>query len=81
MEQRGLVAREECPEDARGSMVRLTNAGRAAVEDIAPAHSEAVRRYYFDQLSDGELETLAVVFDRLLGTLARDKAAPAGPRQ
>jgi MarR family protein len=27
MEKRGLVAREECSEDARGSMVRLTDAG------------------------------------------------------
>src|SRR5260370_42097367 len=41
MEKRGLVAREECSEDARGSMVRLTGAGRAAVEGLAPEHSAA----------------------------------------
>jgi len=70
MEKRGFVAREECSEDARGSMVRLTAAGRAAVDDAAPEHSEAVRRYFFNPLSRDELETLRAVFDRLLENLA-----------
>jgi len=74
MEKRGFVAREECSEDARGSMVRLTDAGRAAVEDAAPEHSEAIRRYFFNPLSRDELETLTAVFDRLLDHLARDQA-------
>jgi DNA-binding MarR family transcriptional regulator len=74
METRGLVAREECSEDGRGSMVRLTDAGRAAVEDAAPEHSQAIRRYFFDPLSSDELETLAAVFDRLLDNLASDTA-------
>ena len=38
MERRGLVAREECSEDGRGSMVRLTDTGRAAIEGAAPEH-------------------------------------------
>jgi DNA-binding MarR family transcriptional regulator len=69
MEKRGLVTREECSEDARGSMVRLTDAGRAAVEDAAPEHSEAIRRYFFDPLSREELATLAVMLSRLLDNL------------
>jgi DNA-binding MarR family transcriptional regulator len=72
MEKRGLVAREECSEDARGSMVRLTDAGRVAVEDAAPEHSEAIRRYFFNPLSNNELGTLAAVFDRLLMNLSED---------
>ena len=73
MEKRGLVAREECSDDARGSMVRLTGAGRDAVEGAAPEHAEAIRRYFFNPLSSEELETLSVVFDRLLDNLARNK--------
>ena len=69
MEKRRLVAREDCEEDARGSMVRLTDVGRATVDGVAPEHSEAVRRYFFNALSSDELETLAVVFDRLLENL------------
>src|SRR3954453_16287700 len=70
MEKRGLVVREECAEDARGLMVRLTKFGRRATEDAAPAHAEAVRRYFFDQLSKDEIETMAVMFDRVLDNLA-----------
>src|SRR5207237_1725335 len=69
MEKRGLVAREECSEDARGLMVRLTDAGREAIEGAAPQHAETVHRYFFDLVSREELETLAAVFDRLLGNL------------
>src|SRR5207245_10834872 len=40
MERRGLVARAECAEDARGLMVRLTKAGRRASEEAAPRQAE-----------------------------------------
>jgi DNA-binding MarR family transcriptional regulator len=71
MEKRRLVAREECEEDARGSMVRLTDAGRATVDGVAPEHSEAIRRYFFNVLSKHELETFATVVDRLRVNLAK----------
>ena len=73
MEKRGLVIREECAEDARGLMVRLTKAGRRAIEEAAPGHAEAVRRYFFDQLSNDEIETMAAAFDRVLDNLRRGK--------
>lgn len=69
MEKRGLVVREECAEDARGLMVRLSKAGRLAIEAAAPAHAEAVQRYFFDLLSKDELDTMAAVFDRVLENL------------
>ncbi|MFI9007593.1 MarR family winged helix-turn-helix transcriptional regulator [Actinosynnema sp. NPDC053489] len=72
MEKRGLVAREDCAEDARGSMVRLTAAGRAAIESAAPGHVETVRRYLFDGLSAAEADVLDRVFHRVLGRIAAD---------
>jgi DNA-binding MarR family transcriptional regulator len=72
METRGMVAREPCEDDARGSMVRMTAQGRAAIEATAPQHVETVRRYFFDPLSHDEVETLGVLFDRLLTSLSRD---------
>ena len=75
MEKRRLVAREECEEDARGSMVRLTDAGRATVDGVAPEHSEAIRRYFFNALSDDELEAFATVVDRLRDNLAQQGAS------
>jgi DNA-binding MarR family transcriptional regulator len=69
MEKRGLVVREECAEDARGAMVRMTDAGRAAIEGAAPGHVAATRRYFFDLLSAGEVDVLTEVFDRVLANL------------
>lgn len=73
MEKRGLVIREACIEDARGAMVRLTEAGRAAIEAAAPAHVEVVRRYFFDPLSPEEVETLGTLFGRMLAALAESE--------
>jgi DNA-binding MarR family transcriptional regulator len=73
MEHRGLVTREECAEDGRGLMVRLTTAGKKAIEAAAPGHAETVQRSFFDHLSNDELETLKTVFERVLGNLQRQK--------
>src|SRR5947208_16497579 len=73
MERRGLVVREECAEDARGLMVRLTPVARRAIEDAAPGHVEAVRRYFFDHLSNDEIETMAAGLDRVLDKLRREQ--------
>jgi DNA-binding MarR family transcriptional regulator len=83
MEKRGLVVREECESDARGSMVRLTEAGRAAIEAAAPDHVEAVRGFVFDVLSREEQDTLTSLLDRVLEGLAakdcrQDAAEGAG---
>lgn len=74
MEKRGLVAREECLDDARGAMVRLTATGREVVEAAAPEHVETVRRYFFDLLSERDRATLTGVFERLGARLAQDSA-------
>jgi DNA-binding MarR family transcriptional regulator len=76
MEKRGLVAREDCATDARGSMVRLTSAGRTAIEAAAPGHAEAVQRYYFDLLTDEEIDLLGAVQDKLLAGLPPDTDDP-----
>ncbi|MEU4604059.1 MarR family winged helix-turn-helix transcriptional regulator [Kribbella sp. NPDC023972] len=75
MEKRGLVCREECVSDARGSMVRLTDIGRKAIEAAAPDHVDAVRTYFFDQLTPAEQAQLSAVFDRILGNIPADPCA------
>ena len=72
MELRGLVVREECAEDARGWMVRLTTEGRAAIEAAAPEHVATARRYFFDQLSEREQVMFTRIFERLAAKLAAD---------
>jgi DNA-binding MarR family transcriptional regulator len=78
MEKRGLVAREECAEDGRGALVRMTPAGRAAIEGAAPDHVAATRRYFFDHLSSRDVDVLTRVFDRVLANLDRASSADDG---
>lgn len=69
MEKRGLVRRSACADDARGSVVGLTDEGRRAITDAAPAHIEAVRRYLIDLLDEDEMATMTDVFQRVLERL------------
>jgi DNA-binding MarR family transcriptional regulator len=75
MEGRGLVRREECPDDGRGAFVVLTPTGRAAIEAAAPAHARTVRTLVFDGLNEDELELVARFTERALSRLH-----PEGPR-
>ncbi|MFC5909981.1 MarR family winged helix-turn-helix transcriptional regulator [Streptacidiphilus monticola] len=69
MEKRGLVAREECASDKRGSWVVITAEGRRAIEAAAPRHVELVRTLVFDRLSAPQVAALAEVSDRILAGL------------
>jgi DNA-binding MarR family transcriptional regulator len=72
MERRGLVCRRACADDARGSIVEITDDGRRVITDAAPAHAEAVRRYLVDRLRDDEMATMSDVFERVLEGLERE---------
>jgi DNA-binding MarR family transcriptional regulator len=58
MQGRGLISREECGEDGRGSFVVLTGDGRHAIEAAAPGHVGAVRSLFFEALSRDQVATL-----------------------
>ncbi|MCE7008578.1 MarR family transcriptional regulator [Kibdelosporangium philippinense] len=58
MQQRGLVTREDCIDDARGAQIVLTKAGRRAIEAAAPGHVESVRKHFFDHLTREQVEIL-----------------------
>ncbi|MFI6064921.1 MarR family winged helix-turn-helix transcriptional regulator [Micromonospora sp. NPDC051227] len=69
MQQRGLVTREECADDARGSVVVLTPAGRQAIESAAPGHVAAVRRHLIDLLTPAEIDALSALTHRVVDHL------------
>ncbi|GGM81280.1 MarR family winged helix-turn-helix transcriptional regulator [Dactylosporangium sucinum] len=71
MTERGLVAKEECPDDGRGAFIVATPAGFKAIEDAAPLHVEHVRRLFIDALSQEELDMLARISDRVLAHMER----------
>ncbi|MEU4400777.1 MarR family transcriptional regulator [Micromonospora orduensis] len=74
MQQRGLVTREECPDDARGAMVVLTPAGRDAIATAAPGHVTAVRQHFLDLLTTAEVEALGAFTHRVVDHLAQNRA-------
>lgn len=65
MEERGLVRRRDCPTDARGTIIELTEAGRRALELAAPGHVETVRHAFIDLLSSEEVDTLTAISVRV----------------
>ncbi|CCK32470.1 MarR-family regulatory protein [Streptomyces davaonensis JCM 4913] len=72
MVSRGMVVRQECPEDGRGAFVVITDAGRAAIEAAAPLHVEAVRSLFLDHVTPAELRTLAEISERVVSKLDED---------
>lgn len=69
MEQRGLVSREPCPIDARGSFACLTESGRERLDAAAPSHVATVRRHLFDHLTPAQLGVLDEITGAVLGGL------------
>ncbi|MBK3602341.1 winged helix-turn-helix transcriptional regulator [Streptomyces sp. MBT98] len=66
MAKRGLVTKEDCPDDGRGSFVVATPAGYEAIEGAAPLHVEHVRRLFIDALTQDELDTLTRISSRVV---------------
>ena len=74
MEERGMVAREQCENDARGFDVVLTKAGLKAIQAAAPKHLEAVRHCFIDLLSPAQMKTLTSISERVAEHLKEEHA-------
>jgi DNA-binding MarR family transcriptional regulator len=64
----GLVERRPDPDDRRGTQVRLTAAGRTAIDDALPVHV-ANEEQLLAPLSDAEQRTLGRLLAKLLAPL------------
>ncbi len=72
LEDRGLVERFPCPEDARATNVRLSGAGWAKVRQAAPGHVVNVRQHVLDALTPEQVRQLAAIGDAVLHRLDPD---------
>ncbi|WP_406043470.1 MarR family transcriptional regulator [Micromonospora sp. NBC_00898] len=79
MQKRGLVAKESCPGDRRGSEAVLTAAGLLTLRDAAPHHLASVRAHLMDDLDDAEVACLTRVFERLGRRLRAARDASSTP--
>ena len=65
MERDGLVERCSCDHDARGSYACLTGSGRERLQEARGTHLAVIREQFFSHFSEGELGTLADMWERI----------------
>lgn len=58
LEEAGWVERRPAPDDRRGALAALTEAGMATLVEAAPGHVEGVRRHLFDRLTPEQVAQL-----------------------
>lgn len=69
LEDRGWVRRTPCPQDGRGQVAELTEAGFAALEAAAPPHVESVRDRVLQPLDPAQQDQLREACEALLAAL------------
>jgi DNA-binding MarR family transcriptional regulator len=74
LEERGWVRRERSPEDARGNVAVLTDAGWDVVRSVAPGHVDAVRTALFDPLTAEQTRALGEALEAVLERLDPDRS-------
>lgn len=65
LERAGLLVRQNCPDDRRGVLCRLTEEGFALLETAAPVHVTGVREHLLDQMDAEDIAVLSAVMDRV----------------
>jgi len=79
LEERGWMQRSTCPEDRRGQLAVLTEAGFAVLAYAAPGHVEAVRAALFDPLSPTQVTQLRAIGETIVTHLSGPASAADEP--
>jgi DNA-binding MarR family transcriptional regulator len=66
----GLIERVSCPDDARVSYAKLTEAGYEKLRDAGCTHVAGIRHLFLEHYSSEEIEQLAALLSRLPGATA-----------
>ena len=61
MEERDLITRQECAEDNRGSVIRVTEAGRKLATEAKGYYEQAVRQYVVNVLTAEQLQAMGTI--------------------
>lgn len=75
MSGRGLVKKERCDSDRRGSYVAVTEQGRREIESAAPGHLRTVRDLFIDRLTPEQLDVIATAAETVLSHLDEERSA------
>lgn len=66
MVEAGMVRKAPSPEDKRGHVLHITEAGRKARKATWPHYSKAISRHVGDKLTEAEAERLAALLGKLI---------------
>lgn len=69
MEARGLVRRDTCEGDKRGTFAVVTPRGLAAIARSAPSHVDCVRRYFIGMLTPHQLDVIRDAYEPVVDQL------------
>jgi DNA-binding MarR family transcriptional regulator len=58
METKGLLARQQCPSDARSCWIGMTKKGTELVENAFPLQMQEVDRLFLQALTEEQLKSL-----------------------
>jgi DNA-binding MarR family transcriptional regulator len=67
LERDGLISRQACPSDARGTLAVLTDAGLARLQAAWPTHRRGVAEHVTGRLTPDEVATLGALLGKLVG--------------
>ena len=73
LERQGLVRRERCAADGRGTFAVITRRGRERFAAARPTHIAGVRRLFLDPLKKKDQRALGDAFDTVLGETAQPR--------
>lgn len=62
----GLVRREPCPEDRRGTYAVLTERGRQVLRNATPGHLAGVEHHFLGRLGDEDIEALILALSKVM---------------
>ena len=66
LERDGLLERDACVDDGRGTFAVLTDKGEALLAEARPTHLDGVRERFLQHFGDDELAVLAGFWERVL---------------
>jgi DNA-binding MarR family transcriptional regulator len=69
MEAAGLVTRENCEDDRRGTFAVLTGHGWETIERVAPDHVAGVRRHFIELMTPEQVSTLEEIYTPIVDHL------------
>jgi DNA-binding MarR family transcriptional regulator len=69
MEARALITRQECVEDNRSAVIRVTEAGRRLAHEAKGYYEQAVQQYVADALTADQLQTLGAIAEIIIHQL------------